>query len=130
MDLIIIKEYSVYMDDEYPHNFRKLYRGITVRCSMQNENPQYCWFTIKTRKTKTTIVKSPQEKLNSITFNDTDYTIACEFERSKENKFLDSLSFTHEEYDELKKNIPEFMRMCGCCPKTSSEDSCGIRLLF
>ena len=33
MNLIIIKEYSVYMDDEYPHNFRKLYKGITVRCT-------------------------------------------------------------------------------------------------
>lgn len=118
------------MDDEYPHNFRKLYRGITVRCSIENENPQYCWLTIKTKKAKTAIVKSPHEKLNSLVFNDKDCTITCEFDRSKDNKFPDSLSFTREEYDELKKTIPEFMRMCGCCPKTSSEDSGGIRLLF
>lgn len=130
MDLIIIKEHSVYINGEYPHNFRKLYKGITVRCSMEDENPQYCWLTIKTRKAKTAIVKSPQEKLISLTFNDMDCTITCEFERSKENKFPDSLSFTRDEYDELKETIPEFMRVCGCCPKTSYEDSCGIHLLF
>ena len=117
MNLIIIKEHSVYMDDEYPHNFRKLYKGITVRCTKNdNDSPQHCWFTIKTKKARTAIIKSPDEKLKTIIFNNNECKISCVFERNKKNKFPDSIVFTQDEYNELKDTIPDFLSKCGCPP--------------
>ena len=117
MNMIIIKEHSVYMDDEYPHNFRKLYKGITVRCTKNdNDSPQHCWFTIKTNKARTAIIKSPEEKLKMIIFNNSECKISCVFERNKKNKFPDSIVFTPDEYNELKETIPDFLNKCGCSP--------------
>ena len=117
MNLIIIKEYSVYMDDEYPHNFRKLYKGITVRCTKNdNDSLQHCWFTIKTNKARTAIIKSPEEKLKMIIFNNSECKISCVFERNKKNKFPDSIVFTPDEYNELKETIPVFLDKCECSP--------------
>ena len=119
MNLIIIKEHSVYMDDEYPHNFRKLYKGITVRCTKNdNDSPQHCWFTIKTNKARTAIIKSPDEKLKTIIFNNNECKISCLFERNKKNKFPDSIVFTQDEYNELKETIPDFLDKCGCSPSS------------
>ena len=117
MNLIIIKDHSVYMDNEYPHNFRKLYKGITVRCTKNNnDSPQHCWFTIKTNKARTAIIKSPEEKLKMIIFNNSECKISCVFERNKKNKFPDFIVFTPDEYNELKETIPDFLDKCGCSP--------------
>lgn len=117
MNLIIIKDHSVYMDDEYPHNFRKLYKGITVRCTKNdNDSPQHCWFTIKTNKARTAIIKSLEEKLKMIIFNNSECKISCVFERNKNNKFPDFIVFTPDEYNELKETIPVFLDKCGCSP--------------
>ena len=105
------------MDDEYPHNFRKLYKGITVRCTKNdNDIPQHCWFTIKTNKARTAIIKSPDEKLKTIIFNNNECKISCVFERNKKNKFPDSIVFTQDEYNELKETLPDFLDKCGCSP--------------
>ena len=105
------------MDDEYPHNFRKLYKGITVRCAKNdNDSPQHCWFTIKTNKARTAIIKSPEEKLKMIIFNNSECKISCVFERNKKNKFPDFIVFTPDEYNELKETIPDFLNKCGCSP--------------
>ena len=117
MNMIIIKEHSVYMDDEYPHNFRKLYKGITVRCTKNdNDSPQHYWFTIKTNKARTAIIKSPEEKLKMIIFNNSECKISCVFERNKKNKFPDSIVSTPDEYNELKEVIPVFLDKCECSP--------------
>ena len=105
------------MDDDYPHNFRKLYKGITVRCTKNdNDSSQHCWFTIKTKKAKIAIIKSPEEKLKTIIFNNSECKISCVFERNKKNKFPDSIVFTPDEYNELKETIPDFLDKCECSP--------------
>ena len=105
------------MDDDYPHNFRKLYKGITVRCTKNdNDSSQHCWFTIKTKKAKIAIIKSPEEKLKTIIFNNSECKISCVFERNKKNKFPDSIVFTQDEYHESKETIPDFLDKCECSP--------------
>lgn len=127
---ITIRNYSAYMKDEYSTMFRKLYKGVVVRVSPEKNNPQFCWFTVKTKKLKNTIYKTPKEKMYSIVFNDSDCSITCNFERYEKNRGLDSLSFEKEVYDELKSYIPEFMVECECGPKDIIENESELKLVF
>lgn len=127
---ITIRNYSAYMKDEYSTMFRKLYKGVVVRVSPEKNNPQFCWFTVKTKKQKDTIFKTPKEKMSSIVFNDVDCSITCNFERCEKNRGLNSLSFEKEVYDELKETIPLFMEECGCKPVDIIENESELKLIF
>lgn len=126
----IVKHYSVYMNRGYSPMFHKLYKGIIVRVTAAWDNPQSCWFSIKTKKIKTCIFKSPREKLDSIIFNDSDCSITCNFEALPENKCLHSLTFEPEVYEELKTSIPDFMEECGVKPIKVIEEETELKLIF
>lgn len=126
----VIKHYSVYLNDSYSPMFHELYKGVIVRVTAVSDNPQYCWFSIKTKKIKTCMMKSPREKLESIVFDDSEHSITCNFKHWERNKTLDTLTFEPEVYDELKSSIPEFMEECGCKPSEVIESSSELKLMF
>lgn len=126
----VIKHYSVYVNDSYSPMFHKLYKGVIVRVTAVDDNPQCCWFSIRTKKTKTCIIKSPGEKMKSIIFNDSEHNITCDFDSLGKIKCPHTLVFEPEVYDELKSSIPEFMEECGVKPNEVVESLSELRLMF
>lgn len=118
MKNIKIANYSIYSDGEYNENemnFIKLYKGIRVNIKLGDDcDSKYMHFSIRTKKVKDTIWKRSCEKMKSLIFDDNDFSITCDFDNKPNNKCKKTLFFDENVYNELKKNIPDYMDECGC----------------
>lgn len=112
MKEIKIAKYSVYVfGDIAPYdNFRKLYKGVKV--CVKNYDGQID-LKIFNKTLKTSLWKRIDESMKCIIFNDESNSITCDFENVPKNKCPHTLTFEKDVYDELKSNIPEFMKECG-----------------
>ena len=124
-DLIDIKigNYSVYSNGWYPNNFVKCYKGIRVNVRIvhpfdddkfEDIDSRFIKFSIRTKSADTYIWKSPSERMDRLVFDDRTLAITCDREKSPKNTSLDSITFKEDEYEELKENIPNFLRLNGC----------------
>ena len=68
-----IENYSVYTNEPYASNFRKLYKGVIVVVDpdYRGINP-YMHFAIRKKKAKETIFKTRTEKMYKLIFKDTE----------------------------------------------------------
>lgn len=115
---------SVYTNGPYCSTFQKLYKGVIVVVDMNgvDESP-YVYLAIRTKKPRTCIWKSSWEKMEKLIFDDSNCTVECVWDKAPENKSLSSLTFDKEVYDELKENIPDFMKENGVLFEVEATDT-------
>lgn len=133
MKSIKIANYSVYSDGWYNMsnvNFTKLYKGVRVNVDINDqEDHKYIHFSIRTNKARTCIWKRSSEKMNALIFDDKANSITCDFENEPKNKCPHTLSFAEDVYNELKENIPAFMKECGVKFSEKTDEN-GTVLIF
>ena len=125
MKTIKIANYSIYSDgwyDDTDGNFVKLYKGVRVNVNKSGDDPRYMHFSIRTTKVKNTIWKKENERMDSIVFSDADNSITCDYEDQKRKATPHTLAFEKPVYEELKENIPAYMKECGLAFDTIVED--------
>lgn len=52
--------------------------------------------------------------MDNLIFDDINHSITCVFENEPKNKCPHTLAFESDVYEDLKTNIPVFMKECGC----------------
>ena len=104
----------------YSDAIRKLYKGIKVYVSVWNDSVD---FKIITKSLKVSLWKRACEPMKFLTFDDASLSVTCDFENEPKNKCPHTLQFEKEVYDELKENIPVFMKECGAKFEVCAEET-------
>lgn len=115
--------YSAYISGSvapYSDAIRKLYKGIKVYVSVWNDSVD---FKIITKSLKVSLWKRACEPMKSLVFDDANLSVTCDFENEPKNKCPHTLQFEKEVYDELKENIPVFMKECGAKFEVCAEET-------
>lgn len=117
MKTIKIANYSIYSDGRYDQNsthFGKFYDGVEVDASKKMgfsiRKPKVWWKFWEKPKDRVIWVK-PSENILFIRF--TDYNNRVYVASAKTNPSASCLIFKPEIYNELKTNIPEFLKEQG-----------------
>lgn len=106
-----IENYSVYTNEPYASNFRKLYKGVIIVVDTDNLgiNP-YMHFAVRKKKVKETIFKTRLECMHKLIFNDVEKSLTCEFERVEKNKCPSTLVFDDDTYNEILEQLPKYFK--------------------
>lgn len=130
--MINLSHNCIFLDGACPANFLNLYKGITVVVDSNHGSidPQYCHLAIRTRKTRTCIWKTRAERMDRLVFEDAITTITCDYEQNEKHaKVPKSLTLEEDVYNELKEELPRFMKICGCYHERVETPS-GLELII
>ena len=115
--------FSIYFEGAFPGLFRDAYRGVVVNARGYGghghfaiRKPKIFWsklpkFIKRMFHYEWVMWKNDRERLNRLFFNDHDRSISIDAEMV--NRSYRKLTFDKYTYDELKMNIPVFLKEVG-----------------
>ena len=124
--------FSIYFEGQFPGYFQRVYKGVVVNARgywgyghFAIRKPITFWFNLprfikRLFPYKWVMWKNDREKLNRLFFNDHDRSISIDAEMT--NPSCRKLTFDKNTYNELKENIPDFLKEVGYKFKTDVKD--------